>query len=669
MTDFKSALLTLADDAFFGLVRNYLGPVKTPFNKHDLIDRLVTFLRHEHIQERIIELIDDDDAELLTAISVLGGPDFDEIHLFFAGERSYLDLHQRLLNLEDRLLIYRTGEQLRINPVVSELLDRRVIRPELVFASRALRSAENVREPWLTDTLLVSFCAYLHESPDIFRADGSLRKRALTDLRHRLPSLTEPIGLAGSRPRVAALVDTLIAAGAVLDDGGLHPIPEVWERLAEFSPMRRNVALVAAAARGKPVSDGPLLDAIERVLTCLPGDRALEALSIERLLLIAVPELGPETCRRIREELTAVGMLDAVDATYLAVAASRVEPAAESAKPLIVQPNFDITMPEEFGFSDGLFVARIARLTRHDRYPHFALTKDRFATALRSGLEVEEAIARLSTLANDRVPQNVAVTMRSWAGEHESVRLFKGVVLTVERARRHAVEHSEPVRALIRRELAPGVYFVDEQDVDALQAALADAGIELVPEIAAQPHRLADAPAPDVPAQDPDRIRAFGRLFRSARPSGTEEWSATTDAAWRREVEVRLKDASLSEEQRQELSGRVRQKLILSPDQIDPGSLKSEKTEARGLDYVGKVRIIEQAIRTGMSLLEIIQRMEDGTPRRRLVEPLDLEKRGSELMLVGEELPERTRIELFVRKLGLVRRLRSGLVRRQARRQ
>ena len=50
MTDtFQSALLTLPDDAFFELIRNYLGPVKTPFNKHTLIARLVSFLRKPEI--------------------------------------------------------------------------------------------------------------------------------------------------------------------------------------------------------------------------------------------------------------------------------------------------------------------------------------------------------------------------------------------------------------------------------------------------------------------------------------------------------------------------------------------------------------------------------------------------------------------------------------------
>ena len=322
-------------------------------------------------------------------------------------------------------------------------------------------------------------------------------------------------------------------------------------------------------------------------------------------------------------------------------------------------------MPEEFEFSDGLFVSSIGRLTRHDRYPHFELTKDQLATALRSGLEIGATIERLKVLAGGRVPQNVVVSMESWAGEHESVRLFRGVVLTVERGRRHAVEHSEAVRQLIQRELAPGIYLIDEVDVDALQSALAEAGIELVPELTTQPRRSTTA-APTVSAQ-PDLPRpAAVSLMLNGGPTITQLPQSGASPGWLDEIRSRLDTTSLTEEQRRELVGRIAQKLIITADQIRAGALKHEKTEARGIDYVGKVRVIEQAIRMSASLLEIVERADDGSPHRRLVGPVALEKRGGELVLIGEELPDRVRIELLVRKLGLVRRLRSGLVRRRA---
>ena len=673
MSDFRSALLRLGDDTFFEIFRNYLGPVKTPFNKHELIGRLEAFLRRSDIQERIVELIDDDDAEVLSAVWMLGEPDFDEAHLFFGRHRSYLELHQRLLNLEDRLLVYREDERLRINPILVPLLEERVLRPERLFAARRFDPG-TPGSPWLSDTLLLCIASYLHEHPDPLRADGTLRKRGVTDLAERLPALLEPAA-EGAQCRAEALIRTLVSAGAAVKDSGLHPVPGMWAELAMMSPLRRLIALAAAAAddTGEPGAvpgdygasgpDAAIIDAAETVLRRLPAGIAISGLSFERLLLVTVTGIDAEVCRRVREQLAFFGVLAPVDEDYVAAAIPPEQ--HEERKPLVVQPNFAITLPQELSFADGLFVARLAQLTRHDRYPHFELTKERLAAELREGLDIEAVIDRLDSLAAGRLPQNVRVTLRSWAQEHESVRLYRGIVLTVEAGRRYAVEHAEPVRTLIRQELAPGVYLVDERDLDRLQSALATAGIDLVPKVAApEPH----APVSSVKraaggsGTDKQRLEAVMQAF-SRKPAQPAQGKP---GIWLEEVRRRLADDNLEAEQREELSARVGQKLILTSDQIDPGSLKRERTEARGLDYVGKVRIIEQAIRSGTSFLEVIERSPDGSPRRRLVEPSELAKQGNDLVLRGEELPSHERVELLVRKLGLVRRMRSGFVRKAA---
>lgn len=689
MADFKSALLTLGDEAFFEIVRNYLGPIRTPFNKHDLIKRLEAFLRRPEIQDRIVGLIDEEDAQLLSAVWMLGEPDFDELYLLFAGERTYLDLHQRLLNLEDRLLVYRDHDRLLINPILRDPLEERVLRAELLFASRPLRRDDpEANGTWVTDTLLVSLYSYAHEHPELFRADHSLRKRARTDLAERIPPLAEPIAantLAGDEEnddapapvdvhRATILVDALVRAGALTDHNGIDVAPAVWRRLASLTPLARLAHLAAAAASGRPDGSHPsdrreedhgrrrLSAAIEAIMTTLPRDRAMSSRSIERLMLVLAPDQSAEVCRRAREAMTLMGVLTRLDGGYVAM--GPLPEQTDERKPLVVQPNFDVTMPEEFTFDDGLFVARIAELRRHDRYPHLELTKERLASALRDGEEFEDIVERLQEVAGHAVPQNVIVTMRSWASEYESIRLFRGIVLTVEEARRHAVEHADAVRSLIRRELAPGIYLVDERDVRELQAALEEAGIELVPEVATLRARESGQSGGGTSGASIDRSRldSIRRVLSS--PATTSPDSQSSDE-WLADVTERLESSSLSAEQREELATRVRQKLIVSADQVQAGSVKTEKIEARGLDYVGKVRIIEQAVRNGSSLLEIIERTEDGAPRRRLVEPTEMQKHDGELVLVGEELPDRESVELLVRKLGLVRRVRTGLVKRR----
>lgn len=694
MTDFRSALLTLGDDAFFELLRNYLGPIKTPFNKHDLITRLESFLRRPEIQTRIVELIDDEDAELLTAVWMLAEPTFDELFLLFSVGRSYLDMHNRLLNLEDRLLVYRVGNRVRINPLLEPELRSSILRPERLFASRELRAEDpEPTGPWLTDTLLASVYSWASERPEVFRADGTLRKRALGDLGERIPVLVEPLERVSrasdeemrdtARPAVAGeprparatfVLDALRAVGALTGESGVQVVEGRWRELASRSPLRRLATLVAALAIRGTGSLGSLPEAIEVAVTALPRGRALDAVGVERLLLVLASEHSGEICRRAREAMFLCGMLtETSDGLAIAPPLPDSDPAPT---PLVVQPNFELTLPEEIEFDDALFVAGLARLVRHDRYPRFELTRARLAGALRDGRTLEELIERLNTLSARRVPQNVVVTVRSWATEYESVRLFRGVVLTVDAARRHAVDHAEPIRRLIRRELAPGVYLLDERDVDALRSALGDAGFELVPELPDRPE------PPDFSlygsqqrSVDRRRIKTLTRAFagdgghRTEVSAGGASKGDEAKGRWLEEIEQRLEDRPLSSEQREELTARVRRKLIVSADQIVAGALRTEKTEARGLDYVGKVRVIEHAIRTGTSFLEIIERTDDGSPRRRLVEPHSLAKQGDELLLSGEELPERNAVELRVRKLGLVRRLRAGLVSRRAHRQ
>jgi hypothetical protein len=282
---------------------------------------------------------------------------------------------------------------------------------------------------------------------------------------------------------------------------------------------------------------------------------------------------------------------------------------------------------------------------------------------MRSGLGASHIADRLALLADGHLPQNVAISIRTWEEEYESVRLYRGVVLQVQEGRRHAVEHSPAIRQLIVQELAPGTYLVDESDVPALQQGLQHAGVELVPELPP-----ADPVGP-VAWQDADPASTTGeRVARIARliSESTDQSAANLQSSGRLQGELAsaLSGRSIPPEQRQELAARIQRKLILSDRQLKSGALKAEKTEAKGLDYSGKVRIIEQSLSSG-GFLEVIERTADGSPQRRLVEPSSMRKEGSELILVGRELPNRVPVELSVSKLGLVRRLRATLFKRE----
>ena len=200
----KSAFLTLPDEAFFDTLRNYLGDFKTPFNKHSLFASLEQFLRRPETQERILSFINRDDAQLLTALTVLDSPGPDDIYHLFEGEISYLDLHHRLLNLQDRLLIYTDKssgtDEIFLNPFLEEALRGEVIDSEPLLSSIPAIPAEGrgssgssgssgFSGPWPGDALLAAFLSALAEDGDILKADGSLKKKAASSLREKFPAL------------------------------------------------------------------------------------------------------------------------------------------------------------------------------------------------------------------------------------------------------------------------------------------------------------------------------------------------------------------------------------------------------------------------------------------------------------------------------------------------
>jgi hypothetical protein len=90
---------------------------------------------------------------------------------------------------------------------------------------------------------------------------------------------------------------------------------------------------------------------------------------------------------------------------------------------------------------------------------------------------------------------------------------------------------------------------------------------------------------------------------------------------------------SLPPPEREELAARIERRLIVNESQLAGGTPRSEKTEARNLDYVGKTTIAKQAI-ASKSLLEIQWFSPGGGLNRIVGTPQALEKQGGETILV-----------------------------------
>jgi hypothetical protein len=140
LEDWRTALLTLPEGAYFDLMRSIFGNIKTPFNKQRLMDDLAALFSREETRKILGAYIDERDHRVIAAVALLEEPAPGDLESFFAGEFSCAELHGLLLNLEERFILYRFREEgvyrLALNPALEPVLaplaeDTAVLFPSL----------------------------------------------------------------------------------------------------------------------------------------------------------------------------------------------------------------------------------------------------------------------------------------------------------------------------------------------------------------------------------------------------------------------------------------------------------------------------------------------------------------------------------------------------------
>ena len=106
---------------------------------------------------------------------------------------------------------------------------------------------------------------------------------------------------------------------------------------------------------------------------------------------------------------------------------------------------------------------------------------------------------------------------------------------------------------------------------------------------------------------------------------------------------------------------RIHRRLVLEDKQLVRPWGRMERSEARGLDFAGKLRIAEQAAASSHDLLEIQQRDGEGQPKSFLVLPKTIERMGKDFLLKGETVDTHEPFSGYVGKMSLVRRIRVSL--------
>lgn len=661
LEQWKAIVLSLPDDDFFSIMRNYLGEIKTPFNKHILVEKLLAFLTREETINRIIALISSEDAYILTLIYFLDEPDIKTLYEFLQDSTSFLEVQHRLLNLEERLLTIKepgTG-RIRLSPIFKETLVNQILNTNLLFPSKRV-GTEKIQFPWFNEAVITAFLSFINQTPDIFKLDGEIKKRPRESLMQVFPSILEEAEQGITR--FSAITEALIHLNLLVNDRGKLLIQ--YMNLREFSSLNnteRCTLLWSTAVYGgdEMTSLIRVSGVISTFLGSIPTGTGFSKSNLLFLLKAATRE--QDLFELIKESILPALTLREVFLKYdndLYVLNPMVkemisdEPKKEPS--LIIQSSFSITAKPWITLQSGILLALSSTIKSFDLFAQYEIDKKSCIGIRKLKLAYSDLLLYFKKEGGAGIPQNIETSLRHWAEEYSTVQLYKGITLIVSEPKQVLIDHINALEPYIKLHPAPGVYLFDENEKTEWIKILQDEGIPILPEV--KMYSSETEGNGNFEAVQGETVNKPKLNFINNNGS-----FAKTDDSFIEDLEHTLEKKNYTAKEKKGLQARINKKLILFPEQLQRGLYRKEIVEVRGLDYTGKIRLIHRAMESQTDILEIKSYSLPKGNRRILVKPARIQNDSDRHLLIAHTLPEEKEVEIPVGKISYVRLLKSSL--------
>jgi len=676
----RDALIIDRDDALIDAAKRWLGPVKTPFNKHELIAKVEAFLRRTETVDAIVGLLDRMDRRLLALVlfsgtSAHGSAAADGMPLAelvklasddSSGEATALR-HAR--SLKERLVLYSYAGPggMELFGVAPPLAHRLAVD---LSPADALSIAKDSDEPEASDPF-ATFCALVsagtHAKP-AFKGKLEPSKRTAQILDATTP------GLSTDKGRLEVLLGALEALG--IAGSGEDGRPTVYpRRFVELCDEAGNAApfALAAGCAAKVPGFGRLDPGLVRAaILSMPRHLAMTLHDVHRVVAMATRRLidlsptpaGPaESLSRIVagivEALLALGIVtqgeDGLFRSTKAIetlAAGSRDPASVK-RSVVVEESHEIRILPEAGLAARAFVSAVARLESAGLVWSATLDKSAAKAAYAYGFRSAEIAGRLEELSGAPLPQSVRFSLDAWESEARSARVRVGVVVALDGHLSGVLEHSPKASALVVERLAEGVYLLAAHDAADAERLLKSVGIDV------------DIRTP--PPDDIETVRSLWNLAVSSlgekTPGQILSYSTLPDSLAAGEPPLvgrllaALDSLSPSPDERSDLEDRIRARLILDESQLHVVPADNDGSFVGAMDYPGKIRLIERALKDG-GAIEVAYADESGNQARATGIPREIRRTPSGTVVALSTSGSGQSV-IAISAIGKVRRLRN----------
>ncbi|AIN93479.1 helicase [Treponema putidum] len=660
VAEWRENFVKLPDNLFFDLIQLYLGKIKTPFNKQRLAEQLSAFLQKPAIQERIAESLDSCDILILKAVNEIPNPTQAMLSVFFSKKISYSELSGKLLNAEERLLLYRVQKNngdkaYKINPILKKIIEP-FLSKNLFFMPEKIGQVKS-KEININDTALAGLYSFCVHNEAVLKNNGSFKKKYEDLIKEIFPWLSE------KTKYVYSIFSACESLGFIFrTENGFAVQKSKWEAFSQLSKLERLVYFTAASLfKMRKENLQKLVITLFEFLNGFYPDAYYEEEDVEQFFLLlymqnfssAVQnEIGNENILHTNfiETAELFGIL-CREKNLVYLNPELFKNAEEPQKPLLIDPSFEVTVLPDSNLKNLLPAAECMEPVLIQTTGKFEITKKACSKIFQSELTSENIYKILSDAAGHEIPQNIRVSINEWYKNFTSLELYSGFAVCVKKEKEKFFELDTPLKKLVRKKIAEGVYLLNVQDLKDFEQAVYKSGLEFIF-------------YKNKPLQSPSV-----RNFQSLNLFSQKEKDYTKKLDWIKQQKERknkysktllqlnavLNDLELTKEDVKAISSRINRKAIITEEQLKEGVFKFTKKEASGLDFLGKQKIAEQAI-LGKHLLEIEINTEKGTEKISGVpEEILKQEKDAVLILTCENLKDKLKISVaHISKIKLI---------------
>ena len=697
----RESFLFLEENHFFEIMKMYLGEIKTPYNKQKLIANLEGFLHKKENLVAIKSFLSDDELEIISAVVFIPDVTEEKLSSFFKNTFTYSFLYEKLLNLEERLILFKTKNEnssqgdsfvIKFNPLLEDmffdLININRLLPQIEFTKTEKPAAR------ITPELISCFISYILENPNIAKQDGTLKKHSLQNI---------PVVFGDEVKKIEILYKAFLNLGILKETG--HGAEVDWSKFSDFlnlSFAEQTVYITISSCSHlsreslrlhsqifvdtvKNLSDRVFtLDLFLRtgfLVSAASFDSSSESsfktsrfakiIQEGRLRLSehnsdAVTVSTSGALERMFEAAVSLGIIYISGTTKDGSKDSGVvysvsdflaapEQCSENLSGMLrIDSSLAVSLMPGFALRDIVPLSKFMSLKKYDKVSEFLICRQSIMRGFDLGLSAKEIMQILTERTLYEIPETLKVQIEEWNSSYSSASFYKGFVLKVDGKAALAAQHNSVLSPHIHTVIAPGIFLLDVNDDAEAVSLIKKSGLDFIGKIKS--------------VKEENRTAGFFNLKLNGKKnfgcSGFETPSEIIpkkdSAEIEKELFLKLEQMELDESQKENLELRIEHKVIVNPAQLNSSILRLEKSNANAMDYAGKIYVFEQALANEEKIE--LRFAKDGKKELSVFgKPVGIRKQSDDVFVQLLLVPENVVKEFSLGKAQFIKRIKKTI--------